>query len=160
MEERCWPDRRAARRSLARVYMAAQRRMQQRCNDKGTRASAVALIALTYSSRSVRSLSRMYCSFGLWLLRPSSSPPPRPPPPPPPLYLFCLRSSSSRSGLNISIGLSHPRDTHLGIWLLSPPADDQLLFVRKRAMCVRWIKSPSGEFIFGTVSSWESGFQS
>ena len=79
----------------SRVYVAVQRRMQHRCNDKGTRASAAALIALTYSSRSVRSLSRIYCPFGLWLLRPSSPPPLPPPPPLPSLYLFYLRSSSS-----------------------------------------------------------------
>lgn len=66
MEERCWPIG-AVRLSLACVRCRAMWSVQHRCNDKGTGASAVALIVLTYSSRSVRSLSRIYCPFDLWL---------------------------------------------------------------------------------------------
>lgn len=61
-------DRPAWRGVTSRVYVAVQCRMQHCSNDKGTTASAVVLIALTYSSRSVRSLSRTApLAFGFYV---------------------------------------------------------------------------------------------
>lgn len=134
---------------VLRIYACA--------NDKGTRASAVALIVVAYSSRSVRSLSRRYGrALPLWPLAsfftfatPSFSTSY-----PAPLHRLLFSGSS----LNTSMGLSHPRDTHFGITfepsgnvcLLSGIVGRRFAFHQFRKN-ILWTATPSRVRRFGNV---------